>query len=111
LLIGPKLADSVINPFVQTQLSQSRGLAITGLIVTTWLTSRIFYALSHALDSAFDVSDPRRSVVQRCICLIPAIGVVFVIAITLAVMVLGWRSGSAGMDRFLGRNLHERPHE
>ena len=64
LLIGPKLADSVINPFVQTQLSQSRGLAITGLIVTTWLTSRIFYALSHALDAAFNVSDPRRSIVQ-----------------------------------------------
>lgn len=103
LLVGPKLADSVINPFVETQLTQSRGLAITGLIVTTWLTSRIFYALSHALDSAFDVSDPRRSVIQRLVCLTHAISVVFVIAITLAIMVLGWRSGSAGMDRFLGR--------
>jgi membrane protein len=103
LLIGPKLADSVINPFVQTQLSQSRGLAITGLIVTTWLTSRIFYALSHALDAAFSVSDPRRSLIQRCVSLVHAVGVVFIMAITLAVMVLGWRSGSAGMDRFLGR--------
>ncbi len=103
LLIGPKLADSVINPFVKTQLSQSRGLAITGLVVTTWLMSRIFYALSHALDAAFDVSDPRRSLVQRCVSLVHAIGVVFIIAITLAVMVLGWRSGTVGMDRFLGR--------
>ena len=31
-LIGPKLADSVINPFVQTQLTQPQGLAITGLL-------------------------------------------------------------------------------
>ena len=103
LLIGPKLADSVINPFVQTQLTQSRGLAVTGLLVTTWLTSRIFYALSHALDSAFDVSDPRRSLAQRCVCLAQAIGVVFVIAITLAIMVLGWRNGKEGMDHFLGQ--------
>jgi membrane protein len=103
LLIGPKLADSVINPFVRTQLSQSRGLAITGLILTAWLTSRIFYALSHALDAAFDVCDPRRSGTQRCIALIHAVGVVFVIALTLAVMVLGWHSGGAGLDRFMGR--------
>lgn len=48
----------MINPFVQTQLSHSRRVAITGLIVTTWRTSRILYALSHALDSAFDVDEP-----------------------------------------------------
>jgi membrane protein len=101
-LIGPKLADSVINPFVRTQLSQPRGLALSGLIVTAWLISRIFYALSHALDLAFDVSDRRRSVVQRCIALVHALGAVFVTAITLAIMVLGWRSGRAGIDRFLG---------
>jgi membrane protein len=102
MLIGPKLADSVINPFVQTQLSQPGGLALSGLIVTVWLTSRIFYALAHALDTAFDVSDRRRSVIQRGICLVHAIGVVLVTAITLAIMVLGWHSGRAGIDRFFG---------
>lgn len=103
LLIGPKLADPVINPFVQTQLSQSQGLALTGLIVAAWLSSRIFYSLTHALDVAFDVADSRRSRAQRLFALGHAVVTVAVVAVTLAVMVLGWHSGRAGLDRFMGR--------
>jgi membrane protein len=103
MLIGPKLADSVINPFVQTQLSQSRGLAVTGLMATAWLSSRIFYALSHALDVAFGVADSRPSRARRLFALGHAVVAVAAVAVTLAVMVLGWHSGRAGLDRFLGR--------
>ena len=103
LLIGPKLADSVINPFVRTQLSQTRGFALTGLIATAWLSSRVFNALSHALDEAFGVADRRPSRIQRLIALGHAVVAVIVVTMTLAVMVLGWHSGRAGLDRFLGR--------
>jgi membrane protein len=102
-LIGPKFADTVVNPFVEAQLSHSRGLAITGLLLTAWLTSRAFHALSHALDVAFGVVDRRPSRVQRLIALGYAVCAVAVVAVTLAVMVLGWRSGRTGIDRFFGR--------
>jgi membrane protein len=103
LLIGPKLADPVINPFVQTQLSQSGGLAITGLVGTAWLSSRIFYSFSHALDVAFGVADRRPSRSQRLFAIAHAVIAVAAVAVTLAVMVLGWHSGTTGLDRFLGR--------
>ena len=102
-VIGPTLADSVINPFVRTQLSQSRELAITGLFLTAWLTSRAFHALDHALDEAFEVRERRGSRIQRLIALGWAVCVVAVIAVTLALMVLGWHSGKAGLDRFMGK--------
>jgi membrane protein len=102
-LIGPTLADSVINPFVRTQLTQSRELAITGLFLTAWLTSRAFQGLDHALDEAFEVRDRRTSRIQRLIGLGWAVCVVAVIAVTLALMVLGWHNGKAGLDRFMGQ--------
>lgn len=103
LLIGPKLADSVINPFVATQLSQTRGPAITGLLASAWLSSRIFYSLLHGLDVAFEVADRRPSRTQRLYALGHAIAAVGIVAVTLAVMVLGWHSGRAGLDRVMGR--------
>ncbi len=102
-LIGPKLADSVINPFVKTQLSQTRGPAITGLILTAWLTSRAFHALAHALDVAFEATDRRPSRIQRLIALGYSVFAVAVVAVTLALMVLGWHNGRAGIDRFMGQ--------
>ncbi|HEU5266889.1 MAG TPA: YihY/virulence factor BrkB family protein [Jatrophihabitans sp.] len=102
-LIGPTLADSVINPFVRTQLTQSRELAITGLFLTAWLTSRAFHALGHALDEAFEARDRRTSRIQRLIALGWAVCLVAVIAVTLALMVLGWHNSKAGLDRFMGQ--------
>ncbi|HST49915.1 YihY/virulence factor BrkB family protein [Jatrophihabitans sp.] len=104
LLIGPKLADPVINPFVATQLSQTSGPALTGLLASAWLISRIFYSLVHGLDVAFGVDDQRPTRSQRLYALGHAIVVVGVIAVTLAVMVLGWHSGHAGLDRVMGRS-------
>lgn len=103
LLIGPKLADPVINPFVETQLSQTGGPAITGLLASGWLISRVFYSLEHGLDVAFGAADRQPSRVQRLYALGHAVIAVAVVAVTLAVMVLGWHSGSAGLDRVMGR--------
>jgi membrane protein len=103
LLIGPKLADSVINPFVATQLSQTRGPAISGLLASAWLTSRIFYSLLHGLDEAFGATDRRSSRTQRLYALGHAVAAMAILAVTLAVMVLGWHSGHAGLDRVMGR--------
>ncbi len=103
LLIGPKLADPVINPFVQTQLTQSSGPAITGLLASGWLISRIFYSLEHGLDVTFGVADRRPSRVQRLYALGHAVIAVAVVSVTLAVMVLGWHSGHAGLDRVMGQ--------
>lgn len=102
-LIGHKLADSVIVPFVNTQLSQPRGSAISALLIAAWLTSRVFHALSHALDVAFDVTDRRPSRIQRLISMAYAIGAVAVVVATLALMAVGWHSGRAGLDRFFAR--------
>jgi membrane protein len=103
LLIGPKLADPVINPFVETQLTQTSGPAVTGLLASGWLISRIFYSLEHGLDVAFGVTDRRPSRVQRLYAIGHAVVAVAVVAVTLAVMVLGWHSGHAGLDRVMGQ--------
>ncbi|MDQ1744064.1 MAG: rane protein [Pseudonocardiales bacterium] len=103
LLIGPKLADPVINPFVQTQLTQTSGPAITGLLASGWLISRVFYSLEHGLDVSFGVADRRPSRVQRLYALGHAVVAVAVVSVTLAVMVLGWHSGHAGLDRVMGQ--------
>jgi membrane protein len=104
LLIGPKLADSVINPFVATQLSQTRGPAITGLLASAWLSSRIFYSLLHGLDEAFGATDDLRSYrTRRLYALGHAIAAVAIVAVTLALMVLGWHSGRTGLDRVMGQ--------
>lgn len=102
-LIGHKLADPVIVPFVNTQLSQPRGAAISALLIAAWLTSRVFHALEHALDVTFDVTDRRPSRIQRLISMVCAVAAVAVVVATLAVMAVGWHSGRAGLDQFFAR--------
>jgi membrane protein len=52
---------------------------------------------------AFGVADRRPSRAQRLYALGHAVVAVAVVAVTLAVMVLGWHSGHAGIDRVMGR--------
>jgi membrane protein len=104
LLMGAKLADSVVGPFVSAQLSAtSGGLALGGLIITAWLFSRLFYSFAHALDVAYGVEDLPLSRMRRLMSLVNAIGAVVLLSITLAVMVLGLHGGRAGLDRFMGQ--------
>jgi membrane protein len=103
-LMGPELADSVIAPFVHAQLSQtSGGVAIGGLIVAWWLSSHLFEATGHALDSAYGVADARKTVVARLLALAFALVSVVLVAVTVEMMVVGpLGQPDAGLPLWLG---------
>jgi membrane protein len=89
-LMGPELADSVISPFVHVQLAQPRGgVAIGGLLIAWWLSSHLFEATGHALDSAYGVTDRRPTIVSRLFALAFALVSVLLVAVTVEVMVVG----------------------
>src|SRR5919199_1342954 len=89
-LMGPQLADSVITPFVHVQLTQPHGgVAIGGLLAAWWLSSRLFEATGHALDTAYGVTDRRPTLVSRLLALGFALGSVLLVAVTVEVMVVG----------------------
>lgn len=89
-LMGPGLADSVITPFVHVQLTQPHGgVAIGGLLAAWWLSSRLFEATGHALDTAYGVVDRRPTLVGRLLALGFALGSVLLVAFTVEVMVVG----------------------
>ena len=101
LLIGPKLADSVVGPFVRAQLNQPEGgQAVGGVLISWWLFSRLFYAVGHALDVAYGVSDHRPSRMQRVHALFHAAAAVIAVSLVLAAMALTWRSGSGHVGRW-----------
>src|ERR687885_1395772 len=89
-LMGPELADTVIGPFVHMQLTQANGgVAIGGLLAAWWLSSRLFEATGHALDTAYGVVDRRPTLVSRLLALGFALGSVLLVAFTVEVMVVG----------------------
>jgi membrane protein len=89
-LMGPRLADSVITPFVHVQLAQPHGgVAIGGLLAAWWLSGRLFEATGHALDTAYGVTDRRPTLVSRLLALGFALGSVLLVAFTVEVMVVG----------------------
>jgi membrane protein len=89
-LMGPDLADSVISPFVHVQLSQPRGgVALGGLLVAWWLSSHLFEATGHALDTAYGVTERRRTIASRLLALAFALGSVLLVATTVEMMVVG----------------------
>ncbi|MEA2316953.1 MAG: rane protein [Solirubrobacteraceae bacterium] len=89
-LMGPQLADSVISPFVHVQLTQPRGgVAIGGLLIAWWLSSHLFEATGHALDSAYGVTDRRPTIISRLFALGFALVSVLLVAVTVEVMVVG----------------------
>jgi membrane protein len=89
-LMGPGLADSVITPFVHVQLTQPHGgVAIGGLLAAWWLSSRLFEATGHALDTAYGVTDRRPTLVSRLLALAFALGSVLLVAVTVEAMVVG----------------------
>lgn len=103
-LMGPELADSVIAPFVHAQLSQaSGGVAVGGLIIAWWLSSHLFEATGHALDSAYGVADARKTIVSRLLALAFALVSVVLVAVTVEMMVVGpLGHADAGLPLWLG---------
>ncbi len=101
VLISPKLANGVVDPFVRAQLTQRQGgAALGGLLLTWWLASRLFTATSHALDTAYGERNRGPSITQRVIALAFALVSVVVVVLTLGMMVdvpfLNEQGGSAG---------------
>jgi membrane protein len=104
VLIGPKLSDSVVTPFVRAQMTaQHGGVAIGGLILTWWLASHLFTATSNALDAAYRVSARRPNVVQRLIALAYVVVTVAAVTVALAVLAVGLQGNEAGINRLLHR--------
>jgi membrane protein len=88
VVLSPRLADGVVDPFVRAQLSQQKGgAALGGLLLTWWLAGRLFAATSRALDTAYHDRHQRLSVHQRLIALGFAFGSVVVVVLTLGIMV------------------------
>lgn len=95
VVFSAELIDDVIDPFVGGLLRNGRGgLALTSLVVTIYLASRVFTATIRSLDLAYRVEEGRGLIAQRALAIGFAIGFVFVVVITLLLMVLGPLFGS-----------------
>jgi membrane protein len=103
-LMGPELADTVISPFVHAQLSQaSGGVAIGGLLIAWYLSSRLFESTGHALDAAYGVTDRRPTVASRLLALAFALVSVALVATTVEMMVVGpLGDPDSGLAKWLG---------
>ena len=88
VVISPKLANGIVDPFVQAQLTQRQGgAALGGLLLTWWLASRLFTATSYALDAAYEERTHGPTVLQRVIALAFALASVVIVVLTLGLMV------------------------
>jgi membrane protein len=88
-LIGPKMTDRVVAPFVRTQLGQPDGGAtFANIIVGWWLFSHLFTSVGHGLDAAYGVRTQRRSHVRRLIALTCALVSITVLTATVLLMVV-----------------------
>jgi membrane protein len=103
VLMGPQLADNVITPFVHAQLTQPhRDVALGALLIAWWLSSHLFNATGHALDSAYGVTDRRATVVQRFIALAFGLVSVLIVSLTVELMVNGPLGRGGGFTRDMG---------
>lgn len=90
VVFRPETARDVLAPFVSGLLSQERtGLALTSLLVTVYLASRVFTATIRALDLAYNVEDRRGLLAQRGLSVLFAIAAVIVFVLTLTLTVVG----------------------
>jgi membrane protein len=103
-LMGPQLTDEVIAPFVHAQLAQANGgVALGSLLVAWWLSSHLFEATGHALDTCYDVADGRPTIVERLLALAFALVSVVLVSVTVEMMVVGpLGSPSSGPVHWLG---------
>jgi membrane protein len=89
-LLGPDLTADAVAPFILGLLRQERGgLAISGLLLTFWLASRVFTPAMFALDSAYAVENRRSPIRQRLIGLALAVGSMVASCVTLVLMIAG----------------------
>ena len=90
VVFSAELTTEVIDPFIGGLFRSERGgVALTGLVVTVYLASRVFTATIRSLDLAYRVSEGRGLVRQRLVAVVLAVGFVFMVVATLLLMVLG----------------------
>lgn len=102
VVFSREITGDVIGPLITGLLSAERGgLAVTSLVVTLYLASRVFTATIRALDLAYRVPERRGLVAQRLLAVLFAAGFVLMVVATLLLMVVGplLGTGEAVADR------------
>lgn len=90
VVFSAELTQEVVEPFIGGLLRAERGgLALTSLLVSLYLASRVFTATIRSLDLAYRVPEGRGLVRQRLVAVGLALGFVVVVVATLLLMVLG----------------------
>ena len=90
VVFSAELTREVVEPFIGGLLRSERGgLALTSLLISMYLASRVFTATIRSLDLAYRVVERRGLVRQRLVALGLALGFVVVVVATLLLMVLG----------------------
>lgn len=90
VVFGRDLTFDTLAPLVRGLLAQQRGgLALTGLVVALYLTSRVVGTTLYALDVAYDVAERRSAVVLRSLGVVYAVLGVVVVILTFALAIAG----------------------
>lgn len=89
-IFAPEVHADVIEPLVDGLLEGERGgIAVSSLLVSLFLASRVLTATIRALDAAYDVERPRNLLQQRIVAFVLAIFGVVVVTLSLVVAVVG----------------------
>lgn len=89
-VFSDEVTEDVVAPLVDGLLSGQRGgIALSSLLATTYLASRVFTSTIRALDLAYNVPERRGFLVQRLLAVVFAVGSVVVVVLTLIVWVVG----------------------
>lgn len=90
VVLGRDLTYETLAPLVRGLLEQQRGgLAVTGLVVALYLTSRVVGTTLHALDVAYGAPKRRSAVVLRGLGVVYAVLGVVVVILTFALAIAG----------------------
>jgi membrane protein len=89
-ILSADLVDDVAAPLVEELLRQERaGVAISGLVLSVWLASRVFRAAIRALDDAYEVAERRTLVQQWMLSLAFTAGAFVMVTVVLTLLVVG----------------------
>lgn len=104
VVFSPELTQEVLAPFVQGLLAQERtGLALGSLLVTIYLSSRVFTATIRALDLAYNVENQRGLVAQRGLAVLFSLAAVVMVLLLLTFTVVGpLLGGGRALAQWLG---------
>ena len=89
-VFSEELMADVVTPLIEELLRQERtGIAVTGLLLSIWLASRVFRAAIRALDDAYEVEERRTFLQQWTLSLGFTLAAVVMVTATLSFLVIG----------------------